>query len=72
MDGECINCGETGNWCECSEEELPSSPIVNFGHEWFDGGTWHQCVNCGCTDQELAATCPCPMMKSRHLAKSDA
>lgn len=21
MDGDCINCGESGNWCRCDEEE---------------------------------------------------
>lgn len=26
MDGECMNCGEVGNWCKCDE---PQEPDIN-------------------------------------------
>jgi len=28
MDGECMNCGESGNWCRCDEEPQVSQPVV--------------------------------------------
>jgi hypothetical protein len=27
MDGECINCGQVGNWCKCDERTLFNKPI---------------------------------------------
>ncbi len=41
MDGECINCGEVGNWCECGTEviERPKPRYDVLEQRW--------CPKCG-------------------------
>lgn len=38
MDGECINCGEVGNWCRCDEENEVAKPIYTMPDRPADAG----------------------------------
>jgi len=52
MDGECTNCGEVGNWCRCSEADMPK--VLDFYiHNGTDpfGRTLNDLINL--TDHQL-------------------
>jgi len=53
MDGECIGCGQVGNWCQCEEPMEPLDGPDYRDYEWEDEtsqfdpeGRWQSGVDC--------------------------
>jgi len=49
-DGECINCGETGNWCKCNEESTPTRNNQMIEEKTID---LLECFSCGSKHEKI-------------------